>query len=429
MGGSSAINGQIAIRGIPEDFDEWAAQGCAGWAWNDVLPSFVRLEDDAEFGDAPYHGCGGPIPIYRAPRDSWGAVDSALATAATELGYGWSDDHNAPGSTGVSPYAINSRNLQRVSTNDAYLEPARDRPNLTIRGDVVVDRICFDGHTATGCRALTPDGVREFQGREVLVAAGSLHSPGILARSGIGRPDEVQRIGVRPLADLAVGENLVDHSSIWLILNLKPEARVPYPTFRHTNCCIRYDSRLAGSGRNDMFMASMNTLGLDDAGRARGLLVVATFQTYSRGFVRSISADPLVEPEIAINMLGDERDLTRLRDGYLRLNRLVEHPALQQIIEGVESFVTGRLDATLPPERELDQWLLANCQDTQHPVGTCRMGAAGDPRSVVDPECRVIGFDGLRVIDASIMPENVRANTHLTTVMIAERMAGRIAAG
>jgi 5-(hydroxymethyl)furfural/furfural oxidase len=427
MGGSSAINGQIAIRGMLEDFDDWAAQGCAGWSGEEVLPYFCKLEDDLDFGDKPYHGRGGPIPIYRAPREKWGAVDAALATAAVDLGYGWHDDHNAPGSSGVSPYAINSRNGIRVSTNDGYLEPARDRPNLSIMGDVVVERVCIEpDNRCSGLRARTSGGVEEFYSREVIVACGTIHSPGVLMRSGIGPTDEVRALGVQPVVNLPVGSNFVDHSAIWLVLRLKTEARVPDPYFRHTNCCVRFSSGLAGASTNDMFMASMNTLGLDDAGRSKGLLVTSCFQTFSRGRVRVTSPNPAVDPEVEINMLDDERDLIRLRDGYHRLHRIVEHPAVQAIAAGVESFVTGEMESGFPAEDELDQWLLENCQDTQHPVGSCRMGAADDSRSVVDPHCRVIGITGLRVIDASIMPDVPRANTHLTVVMIAERMAERI---
>ena len=426
LGGSSAINGLIAIRGMPEDFDDWAEQGCTGWSWNDVLPAFVRLEDDQDFGDRPYHGQGGPIPVYRAPREDWGAVDKAHCAAALDRGYGWHEDHNAPGSSGVSPYAINCRNGIRVSTNDGYLEPARGRPNLTIMGDVVADRVCFDGRRATGVRAVTPNGLREFPAREVIIAAGAIHSPALLLRSGIGPAAEVRSLGVEPIADLPVGRHLVDHSSVWLGLKLKPGARVPTLEHRHTNCCVRFSSGLAGAGKNDMFMASMNITGFDEAGRSRGLLVVATFQTFSRGWVRTTSLDPLANPEVEINMLLDERDLVRLRDGYKRLQQIVNHPAVQAIADGIESYVTGEAPAGVQGDAELDAWLLANCQDTQHLVGTCRMGPAHRPDVVVDPDCRVVGCDGLRVIDASVMPENVRANTHLTTVMIAEQMAARL---
>jgi choline dehydrogenase len=428
LGGSSAINGQIAIRGMPEDFDAWAEGGCPGWSWQDVLPAFNRLETDLDYGDELYHGTDGPIPIYRAPQDRWGAVDKALCEAALDLGYGWHDDHNAPGSSGVSPYAINSRDGIRVSTNDGYLEPARGRPNLTIMGDAVVDRVCFDGRRATGVQALTPDGLREFPAREVIVAAGAIHSPAVLLRSGIGPAAELRALDIDVIADLPVGRNLVDHSSVWLGLKLKPEARVPTVEHRHTNCCVRFSSHLAGAGKNDMFMASMNITGYDEEGRSRGLLVVATFQTFSRGSVRLTSRDPLIDPDVDINMLADERDLVRLRDGYKRLQQIVGHPVVQAITERVESYVTGDSPAGQPPDAELDDWLLRNCQDTQHPVGSCRMGAP-DGQNVVDPDCRVFGCENLRVVDASIMPEIVRANTHLTAVMIGEHMAARLQQG
>jgi choline dehydrogenase len=209
-------------------------------------------------------------------------------------------------------------------------------------------------------------------------------------------------------------------------LKLKEEVRVGTVEHRHTNLCVRYSSGMEGAGMNDMFMAAMNILGYDDAARAKGLIVVATYQTFSKGWIRLTSTDPLVDPEVEIRMLSDHRDLTRLRDGYKRLVEIVNHPAVAAVNEGYFSFVTGDFDAKLESDGEIDEWLFANAQDTQHPVGSVRMGAADDPRSVVDPECKVIGFDGLRVIDASIMPENVRANTHLSTVAIAELMASRL---
>lgn len=429
MGGSSAINGQIAIRGMLEDFDLWAELGCTGWSGAEVLPDFVRLEDDQDFGDAPYHGRGGPIPIHRAPLDEWGAVDRALREAALDLGYGWADDHNAPDSTGVSPYAINNRQGVRVSTNDAYLEPARGRGNLTIRGDVLVDRVLFEGRRATAVRARTPGGWTEFQGREILLCAGAVHSPTILLRSGVGPADDVRALGLELVRDAPVGRNLVDHSSVWLGLGLKPAARAASADARHTNCCVRYSSGLAGAGTNDMFMASMNLIGYDAAGMAKGLLIVATFQTFSRGQLRLLSLDPDANPEIDIRMLSDERDMVRMRDGIQRLWTIVQHPAFQAIADHVETLVTGEVLTELPRGAALDTWLLEVCGDTQHPVGTCRMGAPGQPWSVVDPECRVIGLERLRVIDASIMPEVPRANTHLTTVMIAEHMATRLRHG
>ncbi len=176
---------------------------------------------------------------------------------------------------------------------------------------------------------------------------------------------------------------------------------------------------------NDMFMASMNVTGFDETGQATGLLVVATFQTFSEGWVRITSPDPLAQPEVEINMLADERDTVRLRDGYKRLLRIAHHPAVQAISDGFTSQVTGEAAIGDVPDAELDAWLLANCSDTQHPVGTCRMGPPDQGDAVVDPDCRVLGVEGLSVADASIMPQMVRANTHLTSVMIGEHVAAR----
>lgn len=427
VGGSSAINGQIAIRAIPDDFAWWVEEGCNGWGWGDVLPYFCKLEDDLAFGDLPYHGKNGPVPIYRTPLEQWGAVDKAFRAAALELGYGWCDDLNAPDATGASPLAIHNRNDVRVSVNDSYLEPARGRPNLTILGETTVDRLCVDLRTVSGVRAITPDGPREFFSREVIVAAGTVHSPGILIRSGIGPADAVRAIGVTPVVDLPVGQNLVDHSSVWIGVNLKPDARVPTLAHRQTNSCVRYSSGLAGAGRNDMFMVGANIIGNDEAARSRGIILVANYQTFSRGLLQVVSPDLRAQPDIDLNMLSDERDLIRLRDGYKRLRDILAHPAVDAISEGNFTFLLSGDDGGLPkagaPDDAIDDWLFGNVQETHHPVGTCRMGRPDDPRSVVDPACRVIGFDGLRVIDASVMPENPRANIQLTTIMLAERMA------
>ena len=174
VGGSSAINGQIAIRGLVEDYDGWSAAGCTGWAFDDVLPFFNRLETDLRYGAQPYHGNSGPIPIYRAPLAQWGAVDQTLAEAALDLGYAWAPDHNAPHALGVSPYAINSRDAVRVSTNDGYLEPNRGRNNLTILGDVRVDKVLFAGTRAVRCaRAVQRRMARAACRRSAVVRGGS----------------------------------------------------------------------------------------------------------------------------------------------------------------------------------------------------------------------------------------------------------------
>lgn len=428
VGGSSVINAQVAIRGLPEDFDRWAELGCTGWSSAEVLPFFLRLEDDVNCGDAPYHGHGGPIPIYRAPVEQWGVVDQAFRTAALELGYRWSDDHNAPQTTGVSPWAMSRRAGARVSTNDAYLEPARSRPNLTILGNALVDRIAFEGKRAVGVRVRTPAGWTLQHAREIVLCAGAIHSPAILWRSGIGPAQELHALGVTVVVDApGVGRNLGEHPTLFLILDLRAEAQATSIHERAANACLRYSSGLSGTGANDMVLFPVNLLyGFGALGLSHGGLGVSVMQSFSSGSLRLMTTDPEVNPEIDFRMLTDERDLIRLRDGVRRLFDFTSHPALKAIIETLHVGMSGLGPGNFTVDNQLDHWIMAECSEFWHACGTCRMGALNDSRSVVDPDCRVIGVEGLRVVDASVMPEIPRANTHLTTVMIAEHIAARV---
>lgn len=428
VGGSSVINAQVAIRGLPEDFDRWAALGCTGWSSAEVLPAFIRLEDDVNFGDAPYHGRGGPIPIYRAPVEQWGTVDQAFHTAALELGYGWSDDHNAPQTTGVSPWAMNRRAEARVSTNDAYLEPARTRPNLTILGNALVDRITFEGQKAVGVRVRTTAGWTLQHAHEIVLCAGAIHSPAILWRSGIGSAQELRALGIAVVVDSpGVGRNLGEHPTLFLILDLRAEAQATSIHERVGNACLRYSSGQSGTGANDVVLFPVNLLyGFGTLGLSHGGLGASVMQSFSSGRLRLTTTDPEIDPEIDFRMLSDERDLVRLRDGMRRLFDFTRHPTMRAITETVHVGMSGLGPDDFGKDDQLDQWIMAECSEFWHACGTCRMGAANDPRSVVDPDCRVIGVEGLRIVDASVMPEIPRANTHLTTVMIAEHIAARV---
>ena len=439
LGGSSAINGQIAIRGVRQDYNRWAEAGCDGWDYDSVLPFFCRSETDIRFGNKDYHGNAGPIPIYRAPLGAWGHVDKALAETALDAGFSWAPDHNAPGALGVSPYAINSANLARVSTNDGYLEPLRGRNNLSIRGDVLVDCVLFKDDRAVGVSVLQGSAREEIAGSQVILCAGAVHSPAILQRSGIGPSAWLAEAGVDVRAELPVGQNFQDHPLVSLVIDLKSEA-VPSPGFRHTNCCVRYSSALAGAGDGDMMMVAMNRLGdslgradLDDNPQGIGMLGVWLNQCFATGEVRIVSNDPHAQPVIEENMLGDARDLERMRDGVRRLAQLAAADAVQAIAERVYVSPSGWVGSGAGPlgieallalsDDDLNALVLAVAGDAQHATSTCRMGASNDDTAVVDPECRVRGFTGLRVADASIMPSVPCANTHLTTVMIGEKVA------
>lgn len=428
VGGSSSINAQIAIRPPMEDFDEWVTAGCHDWSPADVLPYFAKLENDEQFGDETYHGRSGPTPIFRTPLPQWGAVDTALARSARDLGMGWASDVNAPGASGVSPYPINSRDGQRVSVNDGYLETARERPGVTIRGNALVDRVVFDGDRAIGVRVIT-DGRADIKYADtVVLSAGVVHTPAILMRSGIGPVEQLRASGIDVRSDLPVGQGMQDHPTAMVSFPLTPKAQLASPDDRHTNVCVRTSSG-PDAPALDLLFASLNqnvlAMATTMTGQHSGAYGVWLNKNYSRGEVTLASGDPSVSPIINQRMLSDPRDLPRLRQGVRMLVYMAASSHTRAITTGSLATENEALLAVLDNDRDLDQYLLATVGDAQHGTSTCRMGNPTDPETVVDPSCRVQGTQGLRVIDASIFPAVTRANTNLATIMAAELMADR----
>lgn len=429
VGGSSSINAQIAIRPPMEDFDDWAAAGCHGWSPADVLPYFVKLENDERFGDQPYHGRTGPTPIFRTPEAQWGAVDTALSRSGRELGFGWAPDVNAPGAHGVSPYPINSRNGRRVSVNDAYLEPARSNSNLTIRGHALVDTIIFEGSRAVGVSVTIGGHTTVQRADTIIVSAGVIHSPAILLRSGIGPAKQLQALGIDVHADLPVGQGMQDHPTAMVSFPLTPQARLADPDSRHTNVCIRTTSA-PGAPPLDLLFASLNqnvlAMATNGTGQDSGAYGVWLNKPYSRGEVTLTSTDPTAQPLVWQRMLSDGRDLPRLRQGVHTLLELLASGHTADIVDGSWEQETRTLLDAAGNDQTLDDYLLRTVMDAQHGTSTCRMGAPSDPHTVVDPDCCVLGIDGLRVVDASVFPSVTRANTNLATIMTGELMADRL---
>ena len=384
-GGSSSVNALGAVRGIPDDYDRWAELGCEGWAWDDVAGAFETV--DAMVSNGPL------------PAGEWGPVGRALHGAAMAVGHPFVADHHVP-AAGVSPFRLTLADGRRVSTNDAYLEPARGRPNLAIRGGALVDRVVVDRGKATG---VVVDG-EELDAGAVILAAGAIHSPAVLLRSGLDRP--------------GVGANLADHVRANAVLSLRepgPPGRPPCTVI------VRYSSGLGGDF--DMQLLAFDHLGSEPERLAMGMVSVCLMEPRSTGSVRLASADPNVDPIVEFDFLFDDLDMERMVAGMRHLERVMDQAAFRSTCEFVGLDDSGTTFAVFEDEARVRAWLLASVQDYVHACGTCRMGRPDNPIAVVDPSCRYIGIDGLSVVDASVIPIIPRANTHLTTVMIAERIA------
>ena len=354
VGGSSAVNAMVAIPGIPDDYDRWEQLGATGWNWASLAPWFARTQ----------------LVTTLAPEHERGALDRALLEAL-------------PAQAGAVPLTRNEQG-RRVSTNDCYLEPARGRANLTIRGDAHVDRVLFDGRRASGVRLV--DGT-EFEAEEVIVCAGAIHSPALLLRSGVDTP--------------GIGDGLKDHAAFPVAIELAPGIDWD-PSALPISVVARASS---GESPADLQLLPMNHLGADVP--RVGLVMVALMEVRSTGTVRLASADPLDDPVVDFRLLSHETDERRLNAGIAMLLRLLEHPALRRL---------G--NAAVPPTDAVG--VRASLGDYVHASGTCAIGR------VVDPECRVIGYESLRVCDASVMPDLPRANTHLSTVVVAERFVSML---
>jgi len=431
LGGSSSINAMIYIRGHRLDYDDWAASGCEGWSYDEVLPYFKRSEDN-ERGEDEFHGVGGPLSVSDS-RSMHPLVDAQLE-AAVQAGYQLLPDLNVDRPEGVGRFQLTQRNGRRWSTADAYLHPAMERPNLAVQDCTFVERIVFDGDRAVGVE-LVRNGIRERvrAEREVIICAGAYQSPVLLMLSGIGPADDLRLFGIDVREDLPVGRNLQDHCMV----NLNYESSVPAlfgvatpenwelfemedrgpltSNYPEAGGFFRTRSDLPAPDVEFHFSPSMfYDEGLTiphDHGYAYGPVVV---KPSSRGSVtlRTPLADS--KPKVLCNFLATDEDRASIVEGVRIGLELARQPALKAVEKTPYSVPASDAEADI-----LD-WVARAGQSVYHPTSTCAMG------SVVDSELRVFGTEGLRVVDASVMPTITRSNTHAPTVMIAEKAADLI---
>jgi len=415
VGGSSAVNTAIALRGMPEDYDAWAAAGNFEWAWQRVLSAFKRLERDLDFPDAPYHGDAGPITIRRYPRDELLAQHAAFLDAAASLGYPRCDDANDPASWGAGPQPMNKLGRLRISCALGYLAPARLRDNLTIRPDTLVRRILHDGARCSGLEVEALDGTRErIEARLVVLAGGAIMSPAILLRSGIGPREQLEAFGIDVVRDVpGVGRNLSDHPALSVQCRVKDASLVDFDA-PIIQTILRYTAP-GSEYRNDLQIEQLSFTGSRRDAPTFGIAAVLEHQ-HGRGEVRLRSADPHEHPAIEQRFCEDPRDTARLVACFRDALAFTKAKPLAELIDAV-TFPRGA--------DELDDAAIAalcrrHAGSGYHPSGTVKMGPADDPLAVVDQYGRCHALDQLVVADASIMPAVPRANTNLTSIMIGE---------
>lgn len=405
VGGCSATNGTVALRGATGDYDRWAKLGNPGWSFAELLPAFRRVEDDYDFADQ-WHGRGGPVPVRRYRPKELTAVNAAAYTAMALADFPELADHNRPGAVGLGPAPVNTIGGQRMSAARTYLAQARARANLTVLPDALADRIVIENGRARG--VLLADG-REVRADQVVLASGAYGSPPILLRSGIGPAGQLRELGIEVRADLpGVGANLQEHpgvSVIWPVAEELPDG----PRFQvlatwrsGLDPDAEYDMQHMPAGAPSMFWVS-----------------AAVLTPRSRGTVRLASPDPAAAPRIRLNLLEDPLDMARMIAGVRSARRIGAQSPMVELASGPEQWAGAGID----DEAELARAIRSSVWTYHHAAGTCAMGSAPDSGAVVDANGAVYGVDGLYVADASIMPVLPSANIHLPTMMVAEKIA------
>ena len=469
LGGGSSVNGQVALRGAPEDYDHWDKIGAKGWDWNSVLPYFRRLETDLDYTDQ-LHGGQGPITVRRMPVEQWDDFTLAVTKAWDGLGYALRPDMNGAFGEGYSPLPLSNDGGARRSTAVGYLNAeARRRPNLTILSETQARRVLFENGRATGVEVRRNGAVETITGDNVVVCSGALHSPWLLMHSGIGPGAHLRERGIDVKLDRAgVGQNLMDHPAIHISGYLPPVSRSKM-VLRRNYTYLRWSSGLPDIPEADMVMMAVCRSAWHAIGVRIGTLSSYIGRSYSTGEVRLASANPDDEPYVDFNWLSDKRDLDRMTDAFRRMAGILHTDPVPDYMKNLfaskysarvraigqvttmnkiktniaafmmdnsttlRNFLFDKVISDSPPIPQLladpallERYVRDNVQSAWHPSCTCKMGDPADPRTVVDPSGRVVGAENLFMADASVMPEVSRTNTNIPTIMIAEKVSEAI---
>lgn len=423
VGGSSSVNAAIGMRGTPEDFAEWASRGNDEWSWDRVLPYYIKLERDLDFGDRPYHGDSGPIPIVRQGPEEWHPAARAYRQALLQRGEPDCPDVNEPGAAGIIPVPRNLIGGMRASSLLTYLASARTRPNLTIRADTTVTRIVFEGTTAVGIEVEAGEGVERIDADRVVLSAGAVHSPHLLMLSGVGPAEALRQVGIDVVVDLpGVGAVLEDHPIVPLLtLAAQRTDHLGARAGRRSTSAI--GARLGLVNDVIEFAAvlepSTMNLELDTRGLQAFSLIFNVAHPLGSGHLAITSANYRVAPDLRFAFLEDERDMARMVQGIRDHYALATTSPLADEIVEIPTLSADVVADTA----QLESWIRATVTTGFHASSTCRMGPDSDPGAVVDQRLAVRGTRNLWIADASVNAKIPTAFTNLTAYMVGERLA------
>jgi choline dehydrogenase len=441
LGGSSSTNAMVYIRGNRADYDGWRDAGCAGWSFDDLLPYFKRSEDN-ERGASELHGAGGPLAVSEGR--SRNPMMDAFVDAGEQAGLARNEDFNGPEQDGVGYYQLTQRDGRRCSAAVAYLHPAMERPNLTVETNIQVERVVFDGMRAVGVEGTRLGEALRFEvEREVILSGGAYNSPQLLMLSGIGEAEHLAARLIEPILERpAVGRNLQDHVNVWglwrssepvsLATAMAPESidaniaafeeRGTGPLTSNVAEAGAFARTMAGTDAPDVQLHAIPAIlsedppfGLADHGFSLGVCLLTPTST---GRIYLSGPEPTAKPLIYHNYFGTEEDMERMEAGVELVLEICGQPALAPYCAEAEQLPASR------SKEDMRAYIRRHAQTLYHPVGTCAMGAGED--AVVDLELRVRGVEGLRVVDASVMPTVPRGNTNAPTIALAERAADLI---
>lgn len=472
MGGGSSVNGMCANRGLPSDFEEWAARGAKGWDWEGVLPYYRKMETDTDF-DGPLHGKDGPIKLRRLFEDQWPGFTTASIDAVAADGWHNLKDQNGVYEDGYFPIPMNNIDGKRISASTAYLtNDVRARPNFTLWALTTVECLLFDGTKVIGVR-IKRDGITsDIHAREVVISTGALHTPPLLMRSGIGPAGELGALGIDVVVDRpGVGKHLMEHPGVNFGAYLKRESRLTPGLPTHMIAALRWSSGHEGVPPGDMYIVPTNRAAWHAIGDRMGIMQLWVNKSYSTGEVTLNAENIQGEPIVDFNMCSDPRDMNRMVQGVKFMAKLCASAQIRASVYEVfpvsygdrarkvgiyspfnrfQTWVGAQvMDASsfarkwvidnmiadgpsmqdlLDDDSNIESWIRDTVLGHWHASCSCRMGAEDDPGAVTDPAGKVYGIEGLRICDASVMPMVPCANTNLTTLMIGEKIAASVLA-